>query len=70
MTTWFMACPPPRLKLHDTTPTPHRRQLERVPHRNSGSLAVAFGVEVDKRLQTWIEALGLGSLDAQASQGR
>jgi hypothetical protein len=66
-TTRFMACPPPRLKLHATTPTPQQRQPGRGPQWSSGGLVMAFGVEVDKWLQTWIEAPKLGSLAAQAS---
>jgi hypothetical protein len=52
--TRFMACPPPRLKLHATTPTPQQRRPKRGPQPSIGGSAKALGVEVDKRLQTWI----------------
>jgi hypothetical protein len=58
MTTRLMTCPPPRLKLHTTTPTPQQRQPERCPLRSNSGSAVVFGVEVDKQLQTRIEAPG------------
>jgi hypothetical protein len=60
------AQPSLQLRLHAATPTHRQRQRERGSHRGSGGLVVTLAVEVDKRLQTWTKALGLGSLAAQA----
>jgi hypothetical protein len=54
------------LRLHAATPTHRQRRWERGSHRGSGGSVITLAIEVDKRLQTWTKALGIGSLAAQA----
>jgi hypothetical protein len=65
-----MAHPPALLRLHAAKPTPQQRWRQRGSHQGSGGSAAALDVEVDKRLQTWTKAPGLGSLAAQARHER
>jgi hypothetical protein len=65
MTTWSMATPSTRLRLHAATPTPRWQLQERVSHQSSGQFGGARhrSGQVASR---WMKASGLGLLASRA----